>query len=104
MTSGRVAVGTADCLRQTRCLTISTEVSPAAVAVSVRDAGTGLPAELDGTLFMPFVTTKAQGMGLGLAVCRTIVSAHGGKLWADSNPGGGATFHVMLPTLASGVS
>jgi signal transduction histidine kinase len=80
-----------------RRVTISTEVSPAAVAVSVRDAGTGLPAELDGTLFMPFVTTKAHGLGIGLTITQMIVDVHGGTLNAHNNPDGGATLSVTLP-------
>ena len=59
--------------------------------------GTGLPAELDGTLFTPFVTTKAHGLGIGLTIVRTIVDAHGGTIDAHNNPDGGATFTVTLP-------
>jgi signal transduction histidine kinase len=67
------------------------------VEVSVSDHGPGIPeADLD-RLFDPFVTTKAQGLGLGLTICRSIVEAHGGRLWA-TNPGqGGATLHCELP-------
>jgi two-component system sensor kinase FixL len=48
-------------------------------------------------VFAPFYTTKAQGMGLGLSVCRTIITAHGGKLWAANNSGCGATIYFTLP-------
>jgi signal transduction histidine kinase len=48
-------------------------------------------------IFEPFFTTKADGMGLGLSVCRTIIAAHQGKLWAKNNPDCGATFHFSLP-------
>ena len=51
-------------------------------------------------VFKPFVTTKAHGMGMGLAVSRTSVSAHGGRLWATNNPVRGATFHLTLPAAA----
>jgi signal transduction histidine kinase len=68
------------------------------VRVSVVDRGGGIPAELRERLFEPFFTTKSHGMGLGLAVCRTIISAHGGRLWATNNPEGGATFQFTLPS------
>ena len=79
-----------------RRVTISTEVRAADVEVSVRDAGTGLPAQIDGTLFTPFVTTKAHGLGIGLTITQTIVDAHGGTIDARNNPEGGATFTVTL--------
>jgi C4-dicarboxylate-specific signal transduction histidine kinase len=79
-----------------RRVTISTEVRGADVDVSVRDAGTGLPAQIDGTLFTPFATTKAHGLGIGLTITRTIVDAHGGTIDAHNNPEGGATFTVTL--------
>jgi len=56
----------------------------------------GLPAQIDGNLFTPFVTTKAHGLGIGLTIVRTIVEAHGGTIAARTNPGGGATFIVTL--------
>jgi signal transduction histidine kinase len=81
-----------------RRVTISTDVRAAYVAISVRDAGTGLPEEqVTGTLFTPFVTTKANGLGIGLAIARTIVDAHGGTIDARNNPEGGSTFTVTLP-------
>jgi PAS domain S-box-containing protein len=68
------------------------------VQVSVSDAGPGIPpADLE-RVFEPFVTTKPEGMGLGLTVCRTILLAHGGRLWASNNSGRGASFHFTLPT------
>ena len=79
-----------------RRVTISTEVRAADVEVSVRDTGTGLPAQINGTLFTPFVTTKAHGLGIGLTITRTIVDAHGGTIDAHNNPEGGATFTVTL--------
>ena len=79
-----------------RHVTISTEVRAADVDVSVRDTGTGLPADIVGTLFTPFVTTKAHGLGIGLTIARTIVDAHGGTIDARNNPEGGATFTVTL--------
>jgi len=79
-----------------RRITISSEVSAADVAVSMRDAGTGLPADINGTFSTPFVTTKANGLGIGLTIARTIVDAHGGTIDAHNNPEGGATFTVTL--------
>jgi two-component system sensor kinase FixL len=63
----------------------------------VRDNGTGLSAQIKGTLFTPFATTKAHGLGIGLTITRTIVDAHGGTIDAHNNPDGGATFVVTLP-------
>jgi signal transduction histidine kinase len=79
-----------------RRVTISTEVSAADVGVSVCDAGTGLPAQIDGALFTPFVTTKAHGLGIGLTITQTIIDAHRGTIDARNNPEGGATFTVTL--------
>jgi C4-dicarboxylate-specific signal transduction histidine kinase len=67
------------------------------VLVSVSDNGTGIAPEKLEQVFAPFYTTKAQGMGLGLSVCRTIITAHGGKLWAANNSGCGATIYFTLP-------
>jgi two-component system, LuxR family, sensor kinase FixL len=67
------------------------------VRVSVADLGHGISPEIMLRIFEPFFTTKTQGLGLGLAVCRTIISAHGGKLWATNNAERGATFQFTLP-------
>jgi two-component system sensor kinase FixL len=72
--------------------------------VSVADCGPGLPAGVVERVFDPFFTTKTHGMGLGLAVCRTIVAAHGGELGAAGNTGGGATFHFTLPAAGGGLA
>ncbi|MCE9604909.1 MAG: hypothetical protein K8U03_08415 [Planctomycetia bacterium] len=74
-----------------------------AVSISVADFGAGIAADKMEQVFEPFFTTKPNGMGLGLAVCRTIIAAHGGRLWATNNPERGATFHftLTLPNKAS---
>ena len=83
--------------RARRHVTIRTEVRAGDVELSVSDTGTGLPAQIDGNLFTPFVTTKAHGLGIGLTIVRTIVEAHGGTIAARNNLDGGATFIVTLP-------
>ena len=81
-----------------RQFTISTELTgDDLVRVSVSDNGTGIAPETLEQVFAPFYTTKAHGLGLGLSVCRTIIAAHGGELWAANNPGRGATFCFTLP-------
>jgi C4-dicarboxylate-specific signal transduction histidine kinase len=73
---------------------------PGAVLVSVRDTGTGLDPQQLEKVFEPFFTTKADGMGMGLAISRSIVEAHEGRLWAARNDGPGATFQFTLPAAA----
>ena len=68
------------------------------VEVLVRDYGVGLPNGDEDRVFDPFFTTKQDGLGLGLAIGRSIVTAHGGRLWAGNNIAQGATFHLVLPT------
>ncbi|HZV06138.1 MAG TPA: PAS domain S-box protein [Gemmataceae bacterium] len=68
------------------------------VQISVSDSGAGLAPEVSSHLFQPFVTTKQKGMGLGLSICRTIVEAHGGKIWVEPRPGGGTIFRFTLRT------
>jgi signal transduction histidine kinase len=65
--------------------------------ISVTDSGMGLPAEQTGKIFDAFFTTKSQGTGLGLAITRSIIEAHGGRIWATANPERGATFSFTLP-------
>lgn len=72
------------------------------VELIVADNGPGLPSDAGSRIFEAFFTTKANGMGMGLAVSRSIVEAHGGRLWAASHGGNGAEFHLSLPTVTGG--
>lgn len=76
---------------------IRTTLTQQGVEVSVGDNGIGLPEPLASRLFQPFFTTKPDGLGMGLAISKTIIEAHGGRIWATANPGPGATFHFTLP-------
>jgi two-component system sensor kinase FixL len=66
------------------------------VQVSVSDTGPGVSPDMIDQLFQPFITTKRHGMGVGLSISRTIVEAHGGRIWAEPNANGGASFHFTL--------
>ena len=74
------------------------------ISVSVADHGIGLAPDKLEQVFEPFFSTKPNGMGLGLSVCRTIITAHGGKLWAANNGERGATFHFTLPSYREAAS
>ena len=81
-----------------RRLIVSTALGDAGdVQVTVTDMGTGIPQDRLTDIFEPFVSTKPNGLGLGLSICRTIVEGHGGTLHAVNNPGGGASFRISLP-------
>jgi signal transduction histidine kinase len=67
------------------------------VQVAVRDTGGGIPPDRLPQIFEPFYTTKPRGLGLGLSITRSIVEAHGGLIWAENVPEGGATVHLSLP-------
>ena len=84
--------------RELLVATARTEDDMAVVAVS--DSGPGISAEIADQLFQPFITTKSQGMGVGLSISRTIVEAHGGRIWVEPNPGGGALFRFTLKLAA----
>jgi len=83
-------------------LLIASQLQKGAVRVSVTDRGGGIPEKNMEQVFERFFTTKKEGMGLGLSVCRTIIDAHRGKIWATNNVGSGATFHFRLPFVGVG--
>jgi PAS domain S-box-containing protein len=78
-------------------LTVKSALQDGQLQFSVSDTGVGLPAEKIDQIFSAFFTTKPQGSGMGLAISRSIVESHGGRLWATANDGRGATFHFILP-------
>jgi len=85
-----------------RELRVSTRQDAAGtVEVTVADTGSGIAPEIAAKLFQPFMTTKPQGMGVGLSISRTIVEAHGGRLWASGNAGGGTIFHLTLKNVGT---
>jgi len=68
------------------------------IEITIADTGPGIAEAVRAKLFQPFVTTKAEGMGVGLSICHSIIEAHGGRLWATPNPGGGTVFHFTVQT------
>ena len=88
-------------LHQTPVLRVSSHVDgPGDVLIAVEDSGPGLAPETMDRLFEPFFTTKPSGMGMGLSICRSIVDAHGGRLWASPQSPRGAVFRFTVPTVA----
>jgi PAS domain S-box-containing protein len=85
-----------------RQLVVRSGLTDDGVEISVSDNGRGIPADRLSKLFDVFFTTKDEGVGLGLAITRSIVTAHGGRIWAEDRDGRGATFHVRLPVAAVG--
>jgi signal transduction histidine kinase len=85
-------------------LTVQSQRRDGQPQFSVSDTGVGLPAEKMDHICSAFFTTKPEGSGMGLAISRSIVESHGGRLWASANGGGGATFHFTLPTQATEAS
>jgi two-component system sensor kinase FixL len=73
----------------------------AGVEITVSDNGPGIPPEIRNRLFQPFASTKANGMGIGLAICRTIIEGHGGTLAAQDHTTGGVLFRITLPPVTS---
>jgi len=77
---------------------------PRAVEIAVSDSGPGIPADKLTQIFDPFFTTKAKGMGMGLPICRTIIEAHNGRIWAENKSDGGASFRFTLPIAEEGAT
>lgn len=92
-------------MRQTedaqRTLTVSAQLADQQVFISIADRGCGISTEDATRLFEPFYTTKSEGLGVGLNICRSVVEAHNGRLWFAANPEGGSIFHISLPVTAA---
>ena len=83
---------------QTRSLKISSGAGPSGfLTVSIQDTGSGISEEVAAQLFQPFVSSKTSGMGIGLSICRTIIEAHGGRIWFENGPDRGTIFRFTLP-------
>jgi len=83
-----------------RDLILSTAAADGMALIAVADTGPGIDAEIAEQLFQPFVTSKPHGMGVGLSISRTIVEAHGGRIWTEPNPDGGTIFSFTLPRVS----
>jgi len=80
-----------------RALTLQSTENGGQIRVAVADSGIGLSEEVKSRLFEPFFTTRTKGMGMGLSISRSIIEAHGGRLWAESSGSGGSIFQFTLP-------
>jgi len=83
-----------------RLLVRTRSIDHSNVLIEVRDTGTGIAATEIESIFDSFISSKPEGLGLGLSICRSIIERHGGKISAANNPGGGATFSIRLPSAA----
>ena len=79
-----------------RKLTLTTDIAHNEMRIDVLDCGVGLPEDIE-SLFQPFHSTKGEGLGMGLSICRTLVTSHGGRLWAERRAERGSAFYVALP-------
>lgn len=84
-----------------RSLEVSAKIETGSLLISVADQGNGIPPEVASQLFQPFFTTKNEGLGVGLSICRSVVEAHHGRLWFDPKKDGGTHFHILLPFTAT---
>jgi two-component system sensor histidine kinase DctS len=80
-----------------RCLTVRAEADAQRIEIAVSDNGCGISVHDATQLFEPFYTTKNEGLGVGLNICRSVVEAHQGRLWFEAKPEGGSIFHISLP-------
>jgi len=94
----------ADAPEDRRSIVVSADTAANGVLLAVRDRGRGIDREQLPKLFDSFFTTKRGGMGMGLSIVRTIVQAHNGKVWAENDRDGGATFYVHLPAMNAGIA
>jgi two-component system sensor kinase FixL len=85
--------------QRAQVLTISARVVDGMALVQVVDTGAGVTPEGEERLFAPFMSTKRDGMGVGLSICRRIIEAHGGRMWFEPAKGGGAEFNFTLPII-----
>jgi signal transduction histidine kinase len=100
--NGAEAMSAAEGLRE---LTVTSRLSPQeGMHISVADTGSGVDATKVNRVFDSFFTTKATGMGMGLSICRSIIGAHGGRIWLEPNAPHGAIFQFMLPIGGEGQS
>jgi two-component system sensor kinase FixL len=91
-----------DCPAGERRVVLRLELSgKALIQAAVIDRGTGLSGDKLDKIFQPFFTTKGEGLGMGLSICRSIIESHGGNLWAENNPDRGASFFFTLPLAKS---
>jgi len=84
-----------------RCVQIRTGLKNSQVLAAIEDNGTGLSVEDAEKAFQPFYTTKTEGLGMGLSICRSIILRHQGHIWAENNPGEGTTFYFSLPAVSA---
>ena len=83
-----------------RLLTLRAEAEHDQIHLTIADRGTGIPEAITYRLFEPFFSTKSEGLGMGLNICRSVIEGHKGRLWVEPNPLGGSIFHVLLPIKA----